>query len=186
MFKPVIGTGFNISSDHIKLRKYVFRFNSHPNTPFCSLEDLTGACIIFLSRYRTHARTSCWRHKQRYNGACRQRAIGGATVLIHWHVVKSLKLIWRSGTRRWNLQMSDLQMSRSELKTGCRDSNSSNIYHSDRPYFTRSPEPNWVFWCVFFSTDTGHIYRWYIIPCWFNSIVLVCTQGIYVYKHWYQ
>ena len=47
VFKPVTGTGFNISSDHIKLRKYVFRFNSHPNTPFCSLEDLTGTCIIF-------------------------------------------------------------------------------------------------------------------------------------------
>ena len=105
---------------------------------------------LLMSRYRTHARTSWWRHKQRYNGACHVGAIGGATVLMHWHVVKSLQLIWSSSTCRWNLQMSDLQMSCSELKTGYRDSNSSNIYHSDRPYFTRSPEPNWVFWCVFF------------------------------------
>ena len=50
-----------------------------------------------------------------------------ATVLAPWHVVKSLQLIWRLVTRRFPLRVSDLQMSRSELKTRRRDSNPINI-----------------------------------------------------------
>ena len=41
-------------------------------------------------------------------------AIAGATILVPCHVVKSLQLIWRLGTRRWNLRVPDLHMS-------CRD-----------------------------------------------------------------
>ena len=45
------------------------------------------------------------------NWACRLAAIAGATILVPCHVVKSLQLIWRSGTRRWNLRVPNLQMS---------------------------------------------------------------------------
>ena len=36
-------------------------------------------------------------------------------ILIPCHTVKSLQLIWRSGTRRWNLRVPDLLMSCSDL-----------------------------------------------------------------------
>ena len=39
---------------------------------------------------------------------------GTTSWLVHYLKVKSLQLIWRSGTRRWNLRVPDLQMS-------CRD-----------------------------------------------------------------
>ena len=48
------------------------------------------------------------------NGACHSAAIAGAIILVPWHGVKSLQLIWRLGTRRWNLRVPNLQMS-------CRD-----------------------------------------------------------------
>ena len=48
------------------------------------------------------------------NGACHSSAIAGAIILVPWHGVKSLQLIWRLGTRRWNLRVPNLQMS-------CRD-----------------------------------------------------------------
>ena len=38
--------------------------------------------------------------------------------LFNWHtlsLIKSLQLIWRSGTRRWNLRVPDLQMRCSDL-----------------------------------------------------------------------
>ena len=41
-------------------------------------------------------------------------AIIGITILMSHMLVKTLQLIWRSGTRRWNLRVPDLQMS-------CRD-----------------------------------------------------------------
>ena len=42
-------------------------------------------------------------------------AIAGTTILLPYHVVKSLQLIWREGTRRWNLWVPNLQMSCSDL-----------------------------------------------------------------------
>ena len=44
-----------------------------------------------------------------------------ATCQVPCHVVKSLQLIWRSGTRRSNLRMSERHMSSSDLKIGYRD-----------------------------------------------------------------
>ena len=41
--------------------------------------------------------------------------ITGTTKLIPFHSVKSLQLIWRSGTRRFHLRVPDRQMSRSDL-----------------------------------------------------------------------
>ena len=39
----------------------------------------------------------------------------GAIILVPCHVVKSLQLIWRLGTRRWNLRVPHLQVSGSDL-----------------------------------------------------------------------
>ena len=41
--------------------------------------------------------------------------IAGATILTPCHVVKSLKLVWRFGTRRFHPRVPDLQMSCSDL-----------------------------------------------------------------------
>ena len=49
------------------------------------------------------------------NGECGQADIGGTTILVHCHIVKSLQLTWRSGTRRFHLRVPDLQMSCSDL-----------------------------------------------------------------------
>ena len=50
----------------------------------------------------------------KWNGY-RQTAIAGASILVSCHVVKSLQLIWRSGTRGWNSRVPDRQVSRSAL-----------------------------------------------------------------------
>ena len=49
------------------------------------------------------------------NRVCHLAAIAGAVILIPWHIVKSLQLIWRSGTRRFHLRVPDLQMSCSDF-----------------------------------------------------------------------
>ena len=41
--------------------------------------------------------------------------IAGAIILVLYHVVKSLQLIWRLGTRRFHLRVLNLQMSCSDL-----------------------------------------------------------------------
>ena len=60
-------------------------------------------------RYNVTSSLIGWAHSQ--NDPC----IVGATILVPCHVVESLQLIWRSGTRRWNLRVPDLQMSCSDL-----------------------------------------------------------------------
>ena len=81
--------------------------------------------------------------------------IAVATILVPWHVVKSQILIWRLGTRRWNLRVPNLQMSQSDeinqmkymaaqssnesqgldSKIGHLDSSSNNGHQSDMPYW---------------------------------------------------
>ena len=46
---------------------------------------------------------------------CHLVAVCGTNILVPCHVIKYLQLIWRSGTRRWNLRVPDLQMSCSNL-----------------------------------------------------------------------
>ena len=41
----------------------------------------------------------------RSNGACCLPAFAGVTIMVPGPVVKSLQRFWRSGTRRWNLQV---------------------------------------------------------------------------------
>ena len=70
--------------------------------------DTIPASHQYVSRY------SCAKPRLIDNGTCRQPAITRTTILVPCHVVKSLQLIWRSGTRRFYLRVPDLQMS-------CRD-----------------------------------------------------------------
>ena len=48
-------------------------------------------------------------------GLCRLVAIAGTIILVPWHVIKSLQLILKSGTRKWNLRAPDLQVSYKDL-----------------------------------------------------------------------
>ena len=50
------------------------------------------------------------------NRACHLVAITGTTKLVPYHLVKTLQLIRRSGTRRWNLRVPGHQMSCRELR----------------------------------------------------------------------
>ena len=59
-------------------------------------------------------------------------AVVGATILVSCNIVKSLQLIWRSGTRRWNLRVPDLQMSCSDL-TFMMTSSNGNIFRVTGP-----------------------------------------------------
>ena len=54
-------------------------------------------------------------------------------ILVFCHVMKSEQLIWRPGTRRWNLRVPSLQMSCSDLR-GCQDGSASNGGQGDMPY----------------------------------------------------
>ena len=59
--------------------------------------------------------TSILFRPQSVNRACHLATIIGATILVPCHVVKSLQLIWRSGTRRFHLRVPNLQMNWSDL-----------------------------------------------------------------------
>ena len=60
-------------------------------------------------------------------------AVNGISVLVPYLQVKSLQLIWRSGTRRWNLRVPDLHMSCRDLTTwGC---SLCNGYHVTCPTY---------------------------------------------------
>ena len=71
------------------------------------------------------------------NTACRPEEIAAATTLVPYPVVKTLELIWRLGTRRWNLCVPNLLMSCSDLISmiGHCDSSTSNSHQGDMSYF---------------------------------------------------
>ena len=73
-------------------------------------QDTTRVKLNFLTGYRYSVDKT-----MNYHGACRPAAITGTTIQAPCHVIKSLQLIWRSGTRRWNLQVPDLPMRCSDL-----------------------------------------------------------------------
>ena len=52
------------------------------------------------------------------NEACSLSAITGAPILVHCHVVKFLKLIWKPGTHQWYLWLPFLHMSCSNGRWG--------------------------------------------------------------------
>ena len=56
----------------------------------------------------TFSMSWCHMLEKSLDEACCLAAIAGATVLVPYHVVKSLQLIWRSGTHRWTLLVPDL------------------------------------------------------------------------------
>ena len=61
--------------------------------------------------------------------------IVGTNILVSCHLVKSRQLIWRLGTRRWNLRVPNLQMNCSDLslKIGYQGSSPSNGHQGDKP-----------------------------------------------------
>ena len=63
-------------------------------------------------------------------GHVTQLGITVTTNLVPYHFVKSLLLIWRSGTRRWYLWITNLQLSCSGLTSmgGCQHSSFSNSH----------------------------------------------------------
>ena len=71
------------------------------------------------------------------NTACHPEEIAVATTLVPYPVVKTLELIWRLGTRRWNLRVPNLLMSCSDLISmiGHCDSSTSNSHQGDMFYF---------------------------------------------------
>ena len=117
--------------------------------PFClsfNVLNWNKACCIFL--------ITIWQADEWHNFAslpsCRESvinpvghvhlvAIAGTTILVPCHVVKTLQLIRRSGTRRWNLRVPDLQMSYSDLtlKIGHQDSSPSNGCNGQMPCWLR-------------------------------------------------
>ena len=63
-------------------------------------------------------------------------ATAGTIILVPYHEVKSLQLIWRSGTRRIHLRgaRSSNELQWFDLMTGHQDSSSSNGHQVDMPY----------------------------------------------------
>ena len=74
-------------------------------------------------------------HKYCHNGACHLVATAGTTIPVPCHFVKSLQLLWRSGTHRWNLKMPNYQMNcRLDFMKGYQDGSPSNGHQGDMPY----------------------------------------------------
>ena len=77
-------------------------------------------CVTrFFRAWKTNRTEEHWKtgHKVCYKctNVMTLVAISGTAKLVPYHVVKSHQLSWRSGTRRWNLRVPDLQMSCSDL-----------------------------------------------------------------------
>ena len=77
----------------------------------------------------------CWA-----TGHVALKAILGTTKQVPSQLVKSQKLIWRSGTRRCNLRVPDLHMSFSDLikGRGYQDGSPSNVSQGDMPFSVQS------------------------------------------------
>ena len=74
--------------------------------------------------------------------ACHPTSITVNSKVVPYHLIKSLQLIWRSGTRRWNLRILYPQVSPSDL---------TRIYKicicsSERTVYALTI---WLFWCLF-------------------------------------
>ena len=99
-----------------------------------------GDCL-FRSRSRQHHLQQLCRTRRegsegkqfRYHGACHKVAIFRATILVLFHVFKSLQFIWRLDTCRWNLRVPNLQMKCRYLtyKIRHQDSCANNVCQSD-------------------------------------------------------
>ena len=64
---------------------------------------------------------------------------GATTISVPCQVVEYLQLIWRSGTRRWNLRVHDLQMSCNvwfDVNMGHYDISPSKGCQADMPYYS--------------------------------------------------
>ena len=87
--------------------------------------------------------------------------VAGVTFLVPCHVVKSLQLIWRSGTRRWNLRVPGFQMIELQWldrKIGFQESSSSSGRQGDLPYYIPHRILKWT-----------SLFIWYTTVQWMNS-----------------
>ena len=83
-------------------------------------------------------------------------AITKTTILVPY-LVKSLPLIWRPGTRRWNLRVPGHQMSCSDLTRmrGYQETKLPHLIYNDSiPNLLHLSSSPWDFWWYF------HIYNW--------------------------
>ena len=83
-------------------------------------------------------------------------AIAGAVILVPCHVFKSLKLIWRLGTSRWNL-WPYLQMSCNDLtwNRDHQDSSPSNGHQGDIQMYFYISQNDWACKDVFWVEEVG-------------------------------
>ena len=98
--------------------------------------------------------------------------------ITHCLEVKSLRLIWRSGTRRWNLWVSDLQMSCSDLKTTYQNCSPIHILYSDFEnnifnIITTSHEWQWV------NPNSRPLHLLYSELCYIYSFIYIICKW-----HW--
>ena len=128
------------------------------------------------------------------NEACCLTAVAKATILVPYHVVKSLQLIWRLGTRRWNLRVPKLQMNCSDLKIRHPDISCSNSHQDDVLYhFELMPFSRWdtvksscicILWSFVQSVHKGYKtdLEWWCHKLWMmmsqNTIVMLLLGDV--------
>ena len=84
----------------------------------CLIMELSSLCVKYKSLCFMLANIACFFIGIRVAlGHVPLAAITGTTNLVPYLWVKSLRLIWRSGTRRWYLRVPDLLMSCRDLTT---------------------------------------------------------------------
>ena len=100
--------------------------------------------MLIYSRYNLQCSAVCVKTKCcttyvlfAFKTVCSKTDYNGVTAVSHYaiNLVKILQLIWRSGTRRFHLQVPDLHMSRSDLTRmrGYQDSSSNNLHQATFP-----------------------------------------------------
>ena len=94
--------------------------------------------------------------------------IAGTTILIPCHIMKSLQLIWRSGTHRWNLWVPDLQ-------TSCCDM--TEIFSTNLSFYFWSSTNQWLgarlqYLLPLSNQDTSlALAQWYTFFLMFNKTI---------------
>ena len=89
-------------------------YDSLPRAVALTNQAQAGFHIIFMIKtvilyivYKANLQQGIYNHHidQSYNGTCRVAAIAGTIILVPNHVFLSVRRVWRSGTRRWNLRV---------------------------------------------------------------------------------
>ena len=76
---------------------------SEPILPYCQLEPKEHISMKFYLKFKSFHSRKC---TGKWRPLCLPQCVNGTgTILVSYLWVKSLKLIWRLSTCRWNLQM---------------------------------------------------------------------------------